>query len=126
MFDKIFAHVSPAHLREMNQIVVLSVSAAVTDSLSSHVAERLAWLEVALSSIEYSVGMCTSLVCAFVADTWMQNPELSEHIPGVMNTITDRLQDTYMSIAEESPSAPTLPMISRLVRRAKEVRNKVA
>lgn len=57
MFDKVFVAVDPSYLQVCNQIVVLSVAAAVTTSLESNVAERVSWLEMALASLDASVSI---------------------------------------------------------------------
>lgn len=57
MFDLLFIRVHPAYLQNCNQIVVLSVSAAVTASLETHMAERLTWLEIALGSLDAEVSL---------------------------------------------------------------------
>lgn len=55
LFDKFFVRCSPEYLRNLNQLVSLSVSMAVSSSLESHVQERLEWLDVVLENIDTQV-----------------------------------------------------------------------
>lgn len=56
LFDEVFVHINPAYLEEMSALIILSVSAAVTDSLDTNILQRLAWLEVGLHIINPAVS----------------------------------------------------------------------
>jgi hypothetical protein len=56
LFDKFFVRCGPEYLRDLNQLVSLSVSMAVSSSLDSHVQERLEWLDVVLENIDTQVS----------------------------------------------------------------------
>ena len=52
LFDNLFVRCNPGYLRNASPLVVLSVGAAVTASLTSNVLARLEWLETVLGSID--------------------------------------------------------------------------
>lgn len=56
LFDNLFVRCNPAYIAQLNPLVALSVSAAVTASLTSHIEERLAWLEASLNNVDPTVS----------------------------------------------------------------------
>lgn len=56
LFDLFFVKYDPTYLLDMDQLIILSVSAAVTDSLDTYLPERLTWLQVALSATNTKVS----------------------------------------------------------------------
>lgn len=58
LFDNLFVRCNPSYLRNASPLVVLSVGAAVTAALGTHVMERLAWLETVFHSINPDVSIC--------------------------------------------------------------------
>lgn len=105
---------------------MLSVCAAVTASLDSHVNERLIWLEEALSVIDPMVCPLFDAMCSTQFADNKQDHSINEHATGVMDALTTRLQEAYMQIAETAPADPYLARIHKLVRRTKEVKSMAA
>jgi hypothetical protein len=56
LFDNLFVSLNPAYLTGLSPIVSLSVGVAVTTSLQNNVAERLAWLDVVLQTVDLRVS----------------------------------------------------------------------
>lgn len=89
--------------------MALSVSAAVSSSFDTNVAQRLVWLETILSSIN------------------PKDPEITDVVPRIMEVLSQRLQGAYMQIADQDSSTPAhsnpvLRRIAALVRRANELK----
>jgi hypothetical protein len=104
LFDKLFIRVNPEYLRQVSPLVALSVSAALTSSLDSNIDQRLEWLGAVLSQIN------------------MQDPDIIDVAPKIMDVLSQRLQSAYMNISEETPNAPVLKRISGLNRQVNEVK----
>lgn len=51
----------PDYLSTLSPIVALSVGVAVTTSLQTNIAERLAWLEYVLQTVNLNVGRSRAL-----------------------------------------------------------------
>ncbi|KAH8423024.1 uncharacterized protein LDX57_000780 [Aspergillus melleus] len=101
LFDNLFIRLSPSYLTNLSPIVALSVGVAVTSSLQTNVPERLAWLEVVLQTV---------------------NPldrDILEVAPRIMSVLLQRLDNLYMSIAQNAPHDPILRKIPPLSRRAR-------
>lgn len=84
--------------------------------------ERLGWLEVVLKATDSRVSLVDGLIVVEVRSDRMQNPEISQYAPGIMDVLVDRLVETYMKIADMSPGDPVLARIHALVRQAKELK----
>ncbi|KAI9831217.1 MAG: hypothetical protein M1819_005145 [Sarea resinae] len=108
IFNRLFVRCNPAYLRIVSSLVSLSVSAAVTSTLESHLTERLNWLETILDALDPS------------------DPEIHEVAPQIMDIISQRLEGLYMRIAETNPHDPVLRKIPPLTRRARELKSKSA
>lgn len=63
LFDKFFVRCSPAYLQLLSPLIALSVGAAVTNSLETHVTERLDWLETVFATINPRV--CSGRLVSF-------------------------------------------------------------
>ena len=57
LFDRFFVRCSPAYLQQLSPLIALSVGAAVTSSLETHVVERLDWLETVFATINPRVRL---------------------------------------------------------------------
>ena len=85
-------------------LLAISLSAAVTASLETHVAQRLEWLSLILSSIQ------------------LDNEDIADVAPKIMDVISQRLQGAYMNMAEANARDPLLKQVSNLTKQANEVR----
>ena len=66
--------------------------------------QRLEWLSSVLESID------------------IEDPDIKEVAPKIMDVLSQRLQGAYMNISEANPSEPSLKRISTLNRQVVEVR----
>jgi len=105
LFDKLFVRVNPAYLQRLSPLVSLSVSAALTSSFDQHVGERLDWLANVLSTIN------------------LQDPEIREVAPKIMDVLQQRMQGAYMQIAEANRGDPALRKISSLAQQILDIKN---
>lgn len=104
LFDKIFLRVNPRYLEKVRPLVTLSVSAAITASLESHVHQRLEWLGTILDTID------------------LKDEDIKEVAPKIMDVLSQRLTGAYMNISEANPSEPALKRISALNRQVVEIK----
>lgn len=88
--------------------MALSVSAAITATFETNVDARLDWLMAVLSQIN------------------VQDPDVIDVAPGIMDVLSQRLQGAYMNISEANPSNAVLRKISEVNRRVNEVRRMTA
>lgn len=119
LFDNLFVRRNPSYLTQLSPIVALSVGVAVTSSMQTNVADRLAWLDVVLGSVDLRVRATESGV--YQRLTFLQEPELGEIAPRIMEVLTQRLETLYMTMAGNNPHDPILRRIPPLSRRAREL-----
>ncbi|KAH0418939.1 hypothetical protein KCU90_g11073, partial [Aureobasidium melanogenum] len=104
LFDKLFVRINPQYLQRLSPLVSLSVSAALTSSFEQHVDERLSWLSTVLSTIN------------------LNDPEIREVAPKIMDVLQQRMQGAYMSIAENNAQDPALRIVSGLSRQINDIK----
>ncbi|KAI5247349.1 hypothetical protein E4T43_02105 [Aureobasidium subglaciale] len=105
LFDKLFVRINPQYLQRLSPLVSLSVSAALTSSFEQNVDERLSWLSTVLSTIN------------------LNDPEIREVAPKIMDVLQQRMQGAYMSIAENNAQDPALRIVSGLSRQINDIKN---
>ncbi|KAL1306525.1 hypothetical protein AAFC00_005216 [Neodothiora populina] len=105
LFDQLFVRVNPQYLQRLSPLVSLSVSAALTASFGKNVNERLEWLASVLSTIN------------------LQDPEIREVAPKIMDVLQQRMQGAFMTIADVNGQDPALRKISHLSRQIAEIKN---
>ncbi|KAK2879555.1 hypothetical protein FQN49_000748 [Arthroderma sp. PD_2] len=105
LFTNLFVNYNPSYLATLSPLVALSVSAAVTSSMQSNVAQRLTWLQQALRTV--NVG----------------DPAISEVAPRIMDILIQRLEGLFLSIAETSPNDPLLHRIPPITQWAAALRD---
>ncbi|KAJ5833097.1 hypothetical protein N7474_001408 [Penicillium riverlandense] len=103
LFDNFFVRVPPSYLARLSPIMTLSVGVAVTSSLQTNISQRLSWLEVVLQTVD------------------ARDNDLREVAPRIMDILSQRLNNLYMTVAERNPHDPILRMIAPLSRRAREL-----
>lgn len=105
-------HCQPTYVQQLSPLVGLSVAAAVTATLETHVAERLLWVDTVFSAIN------------------LKDQEIIELAPKIMAVLAQRLQEAYMNLSESNGKDPAIPAllrkISKLYRRANEMKNMIA
>ena len=124
MFDKIFTRYDPGYLRQCPPLVVLSVGAAVTGSFDNNLAQRLNWMEFALKGIDIHVSPGHRTL---TNDTnkYFQHPDIRQVVRKVTEFITQRLQNTYMSLSESnSNNQQPLRRIAHLARLSGDMANR--
>lgn len=105
LFDVLFVKYGPSYLSSLSPLVALSVSAAVTSSLTSNVPERLNWLYEVLRTVN------------------LKDPDIVEVVPKIMDVLIQRLDALYMSIAGNTPHDPILRKIPALIRWARDIKS---
>ncbi|KAG8627577.1 hypothetical protein KVT40_005060 [Elsinoe batatas] len=103
LFDQLFVRVNPQYLQKLSPLVKLSVSAAVSTSFEQNVEERLNWLDHILSSTD------------------LQDQEIVQVAPKIMNVLLGRIQGAYMMFAEKDVNDPILRKFSGLSKRIGEM-----
>lgn len=123
LFDKYFAHWNPDFLPQLNMIVLLSVSMAVSSPLKTNVAQRLAWISVVLETIDVQVcdELCQAGTNGLPADQ-LQNPDIAQYAPQLLEVLNNKLQDAYMDISSEASQSALLPQIRALIVRARTLK----
>lgn len=95
---------NPLYLEKVRPLITLSVSAAITASLETHVQQRLDWLDTILHTMD------------------LKDDDIREVAPKIMDVLSQRLQGAYMSLSEADPSDPALKRISSLNRQVMEIK----
>jgi len=107
LFDLFFYNVEPSLLRDVNPIVTVSVAACISENLDTHLAQRMDWLQAALSFLETS-----------------QDVDVAQHAPRVMEAILNRLGESYMERSQSNRNDPLLSRFSSLFRLGKDIQLK--
>ncbi|KAI9657098.1 MAG: hypothetical protein M1821_003264 [Bathelium mastoideum] len=92
LFNRLFYRVNPPYLSRLNSpLIPLSCAAAVSQTFSNHVMERLNWLDAALDAIEYIREQANG----------RHDDDLREVSPNIMDVLAQRLQKLYVQVANE-------------------------
>lgn len=103
LFDELMVRYRYDFLPNLSQLVLLSVSAAVSVKFEHKVMERLSWLEGVLAVLD------------------PMDPEIHEICNRIMVVVVQRLEQLYMSIAEVDSQTPVLRKIPAIAKRAREL-----
>ncbi|KAH0610910.1 uncharacterized protein H6S33_011337 [Morchella sextelata] len=103
LFDEVVVRYRYDFLPNLSQLVLLSVSAAVSVKFENKVFERLSWLEGVLAVLD------------------PMDPEIHEICHRIMAVVVQRLEQLYMSTAEQNMADPILRRIPAIARRAREL-----
>ncbi|EGE04513.1 hypothetical protein TEQG_03384 [Trichophyton equinum CBS 127.97] len=105
LFSNLFVNYNPSYLGSLSPVVALSVSAAVTASMDTHIMERLNWLQQVLRTVNIS------------------DPSISEIGPRIMDILIQRLEALFISIAQKTPNDPILHRIPPITQWAAVLRD---
>ncbi|DAA79434.1 TPA_exp: Uncharacterized protein A8136_0207 [Trichophyton benhamiae CBS 112371] len=105
LFSNLFVNYNPSYLGSLSPVVALSVSAAVTASMDTHIMERLNWLQHVLRTVNIS------------------DPSISEIGPRIMDILIQRLEALFISIAQKTPNDPILHRIPPITQWAAVLRD---
>ncbi|KAL8741108.1 MAG: hypothetical protein Q9190_006253 [Brigantiaea leucoxantha] len=94
IFTEFLVQYDPGYLQQLSPLLNLSVGAAITASFETNLKERL---------------------------TWLEDQELRDVGPRIMEVLKERLETYYMSSAEVNPNEPALRQIPPLARQAREM-----
>ncbi|KAI5787089.1 hypothetical protein EDC01DRAFT_617623 [Geopyxis carbonaria] len=103
LFDEVMVRYRYDFLPNLSQLVLLSVSAAVSVKFDNKVLERLSWLEGVLAVLD------------------PMDPEIHEICQRIMVVVVQRLEQLYMSAAEVNPQNPIIRKIPSIARRARDL-----
>ncbi|EFR03409.1 hypothetical protein MGYG_06407 [Nannizzia gypsea CBS 118893] len=105
LFNNLFVKYNPSYLASLSPVVALSVSAAVSSSMDTHIMERLNWLQQVLRTVNIS------------------DPTISEIAPRIMEILIQRLEALFVSIAQKTPNDPILHRIPPITQWAAVLRD---
>ncbi|KAL7275188.1 hypothetical protein RUND412_001887 [Rhizina undulata] len=105
LFDELMVRYRFDFKPNLSQLVLLSVSAAVSVRFENKVMDRLSWLEGVLAVLD------------------PMDPEIREICHRIMQVVVQRLEQLYMGIAERNMNVndPILRRIAPIARRAREL-----
>lgn len=106
LFDEVMVRYRYDFLPNLSQLVLLSVSAAVSVKFEHKVMERLSWLEGVLAVLD------------------PMDPEIHEICNRIMVVVVQRLEQLYVSTAEVDQRASLLERIPAIARRARDLSNR--
>jgi len=113
LFDEVFIRCNPAYLRQVSPLLALSTGAVVSDALDRNTQERLVWLDAVLSSVDPHVSHSLQLFHDLML-IFMQNTDIRDIVPKIMEVVKQRLTHTYMALNESTPGSPLLRNINQL------------
>ena len=124
LFDRIFVRYTPDFLvTDVSPLVAFSVAITVGSSFSTNILRRLAWIGAAFRAVDFHVSLLASFHCKYHTNS-RQDPELadlSQHAPGLLNSLVQKLESLYMQTSERDPSNPILREIQPVARRARSM-----
>ena len=123
LFDTVFVRCDPAYLRQVSPLLALSTGAVVSESLNRNLTERLVWLNAVFQSVNPNVSLLppNRHVVAPDTDELLQDAEIRDIIPKIMDVVIQRLTAAYIQLNESTPGSPLLRAISQLVNKCNEM-----
>ena len=108
LFNRLFYRVNPPYLTRLSSpLVALSCAAAVSQDFSTHIPERLNWLDAALNAMDFYQDQTRA---AFDAD-------VREVTPNIMNVLIERLQELYVRLSQDDQGLIVAPNVEDVVRK---------
>jgi hypothetical protein len=124
LFDRIFVRYTPDFLvTDVSPLVAFSVAITVGSSFSTNILRRLAWIGAAFRAVDFNVSLLASFHWIYHTNL-RQDPELadlSQHAPGLLNSLVQKLESLYMQTSERDPTSPILREIQPVARRARSM-----
>ena len=124
LFDNLFIQFTPDYLAtDVSPLVAFSVGITVGSSLQANTSARLDWMLGAFNAVDLQV--CLFQTIHDINTNVTQDAEISdlaEHAPGLLNTLIQRLESMYMSVAENDVGDPILRKIGPVAKKAKDLR----
>lgn len=108
--------------------MTLSVSIALTASFEKNIHERLEWLGIIIGTMDLKVRriLSSSPLSLIRSRPDLQDPEIFEVAPKIVDVLQQRMQGAYMQIAEKYPGDPALRKLSALARQIGEIKTLTA
>ncbi|KAF2454531.1 hypothetical protein BDY21DRAFT_374115 [Lineolata rhizophorae] len=104
IFDELFCQVTPDYLSSMNQLVRLSICAAVTTDFTHHVDKRLQWCDDVLAMLD------------------PHDEEIQRVVAKVLDVISERLDDLFTSLYHEQPASHLARFTAGLLNKVRNMR----
>lgn len=98
---------------------MLSVAAALTVTLEANLGERLEWLTIVLDLIDPLVSKLLSTLSS--DNNILQDTDIREVAPRIMEVLCQRLEKKFMAISEISQGDTLLRKFPPLTRRARDI-----
>lgn len=128
LFDRIFVRYTPDFLiTDVSPLVGFSVAITVGSSFSTNTLRRLAWIGTAFQAVDFNVS-CLAIFYQKCHTNSKQDPELadlSQHAPGLLTSLVQKLESLYMQTSERDPTSPILREIQPVARRARSMISEV-
>ena len=121
LFDAVFVRCDPSYLSQVSPLLALSTGAVVSESLERNLPERLMWLDAVLKSVNPNVSLSTYVHHCDVANTSLQDAEIRDIIPKIMDVVVQRLTAAYIELNENTPGSQLLRVISQLVSKCNQM-----
>jgi ketopantoate reductase len=95
----------------------------VSESLNRNLTERLVWLNAVFQSVNPNVSLLppSRHIVASDTDELVQDAEIRDIIPKIMDVVIQRLTAAYIQLNESTPGSPLLRAISQLVNKCNEM-----
>jgi hypothetical protein len=120
LFDSVFVRCDPSYLSQVSPLLALSTGAVVSDSLGRNLTERLMWLDAVLRSVNANVSITSNTHLAS-PNMVLQDAEIRDIIPKIMDVVIQRLTAAYIQLNESTSGSPLLRIISQLVNKCNEM-----
>jgi hypothetical protein len=106
MFDTLIYSYNPEFMRDIDlpPLVLMSIATTVSQSLKGpHVAERVAWMDTTLQSLQRVLSRGTN------------DEQAVRVLPKVMGLVTDRMEKLFGEVSRRSPMDSALQTLSRML-----------
>lgn len=124
LFDRIFVRYTPDFLvTDVSPLVAFSVAITVGSAFSTNVSRRLAWIDAAFRAVDFDVRFSTMFNRESHTNS-KQDPELadlSQHAPGLLTSLVQKLESLFMQTSERDPASPILREIQPVAKRARDM-----
>jgi hypothetical protein len=125
LFDSIFVRYTPDFLvTDVSPLVAFSVAITVGAFFSTNIMRRLSWIGTAFQAVDFNVSFTAMIALNTVLTRKKQDPELadlSQHAPGLLGSLVQKLESLYMQTSERDPTSPILREIQPIARRARQM-----
>ena len=125
LFDSLFVGFTPEYLAtDVSALVAFSIAVTVSKRMETNLENRLEWVKGALEAVDYRVRFEPSSNLIDQADK-KQDPEIAElshQAPQLLDGFISKIEELYMSLAEQDTANPIIKRIPPIARMARSLR----